>query len=666
MTTGAAMGFIENQEQAKRASGSLIFYFTLGFLGVIASLTLATMLILLPLQPFYMPPPGKWAFYEFRWILLGVTLAAAGAMLLASWWKLLLLKRNGGETIATMLGGRLVRRDTTEPIERRLRNVVEEIAIASQTPLPLIYILNREQGINAFTAGYTPHQAVLGITRGAAELLRRDQLQAMVAHEFSHIQNGDMRLNLRLMGLVHGILFLAYSGHVLLKHSAGARADHEGGFIPGLIFGAILALVGSVGGFCGTLLKAGVGRQREFLADAAAVEYTRDPKALVGVLLTIAGCDQGSELVSPKAPVASHLYFADGVNSWLSRKLATHPPLEERIRRIDPFYEGPWPKDISFSDQDLRDAVLRQTRAEMAGFAGLPSPLAPHTAEKDSTLSEAVQKYMRHARRLLDMLPREVVRAARSNGGAPTLLCAMILARAPEKDRPSAEDALLAASDVAFFDSVQELADQLRDAPLPAFLPLLDTALPTLHGLPEERQTALRERLAAIMAANRRIELFEWMVDKIVARQLPARQAQTPPPAPRTNGLRLAQAGRECGVLLSAMAHWGAWGARSGSNHADDASQAYAAGVAALGQGPDLPEEVLEKPPGLREVDNALRILCGLTPPGRQKLLQSCAACILQDNKVSQAQGELLRGASAMLDCPVPPLLPGQPLFERP
>ena len=641
--------FFASQERAKQASGSLVFYFVLGFIGVIALVVLLTMLLILPLQPFFMPPPGKWAFYEFRWLLLGVGLGTAAYMLLASLWKMHTLRQGGGEAVAAMLGGRLLRPDTTAPLERRLCNVVEEIAIASQTPTPLIFVLDKECGINAFAAGFTPHQAVLGITRGATELLPRDALQALVAHEFSHICNGDMRLNLRLMGLLHGILFLALTGYGLTRASLGNTGDSEGAFIPGILAGLALGAIGSAGTFSCTLLKAAVGRQREFLADAAAVEFTRNPAALIQVLLTIGGCRQGSLMDSPHAPLASHLYFANGLNTWLARKLATHPTLEERIRRIDPFYQGPWPHKSAVEETTLRQSVLAQARIELAGFAGAPinvrkMPVAIH----DEKLPGA---YRRHALALLGKLPHSIQSAARSGRDAPSLLCAMLLARSRPDELDLMSDVLLEYSDVTFHDKALRQAEILASVPCAAFLPLLHLILP---HLPFAGREEILRRVKALIAADKRVNLFEWMLEKVLANTL-----QDPESTPQRDVLPTwEEKALACAMLLAALARSGMRGTRD----APSAQQAaFNAGAGVLGIS-DLKMPRTQRV-RLRDVDASLEVLGRLAAQARQGCMAACLACVRHTGEVTQEQAELLQGIAAVLRCPAPALLPGQPLF---
>ena len=322
------MDFFQSQEAARRKTSTLIVYFVLAVLAMIASVYLAGVAIVfatgdMPLEKCWNP----------RFFCV-VSLFTLGVVLCGSLYKIATL-RGGGESVARMLGGRLLEPARATPPELRLLNVVEEMAIASGTPVPPVYLME-EPGINAFAAGFTPADAVVGVTRGAVERLSRDQLQGVIAHEFSHILNGDMRLNIRLMGFIFGILCLSLFGRILMR----TRGKKN----PLPLFGIALFIVGSLGVFFGKLIKSAVSRQREFLADASAVQFTRNPDGIAGALKKIGGLALGSRLQSPEAESASHMFFANGLGRGFVALMATHPPLTERIRRIDPSFTGEFPK----------------------------------------------------------------------------------------------------------------------------------------------------------------------------------------------------------------------------------------------------------------------------------------------------------------------------------
>ena len=277
------------------------------------------------------------------------------------------------------MGGRLLHPQTTDLNERKILNVVEEMAIAAGTPVPPVYLLENEEGINAFAAGHAPNDAIIGVTRGCVQTLSRDELQGVIGHEFSHILNGDMRLNLRLMGVLFGILLIGLTGYILLRSTSGygyrvrvnSRDDDRGrrNILP--LIGLALYVIGYVGVFFANLIKAAVSRQREFLADASAVQFTRNPEGIAGALKKI-GRLAGSAMHEPRAAEASHMFFGNiGGVGQLFGLLATHPPLVERIRRLDPSFDGDFSKvrlDAPAAEPTPIEPPRRQPRARSFSF----------------------------------------------------------------------------------------------------------------------------------------------------------------------------------------------------------------------------------------------------------------------------------------------------------
>ncbi|MGH3466520.1 MAG: M48 family metallopeptidase, partial [Thermocrispum sp.] len=309
------MNFFERQIQVRKASGRLVFLFAVAVIGIVVVVDVAMWLLVFRT----LPTSELWT------ALLGVTAVVLLVIGLTSLFRLSTLKKGGGGKVARSLGGVYVDEDTHDPQLRRLRNVVEEIAIASGTPVPELYILPNEQGINAFAAGWSPADAAVAVTRGTLERLNRDELQGVIAHEFSHVVNGDMRLSIRLMGVLFGILALAVLGRILLA----VRGRN-----PLILVGLAMMVAGFIGLFCAKLIKAAVSRQREYLADASAVQFTRQSEGIAGALKKIGGLQAGSALQSGKKDDVSHMLFGEG--SKFSRMFATHPPLPERIKQLQP------------------------------------------------------------------------------------------------------------------------------------------------------------------------------------------------------------------------------------------------------------------------------------------------------------------------------------------
>ena len=356
--------FFENQDAARRNTKRLVLLFCLAVVAIAGMLYLLAVLLTGVEQPD--PNTGQMVISPLWWqpdLALGVAIATVIVVGGGSLYKIAQL-RGGGAVVAEALGGALIPPGTRDADERRLLNVVEEMAIASGIPAPPVYLLKDEQGINAFAAGFAPGDAVIGVTRGCVQRLSRDELQGVIAHEFSHILSGDMGLNIRLMGVIHGILIIGIIGYFLLRsslYSGSSRRsnsrDNSGMAI--VAAGLGLMVIGFLGTFFGNLIKASVSRQREFFADASAVQFTRNPGGIAGALKEIGGYEGGSILESPNAPEASHLFFSQGLRGGLQMLFATHPPLEERILRLDPNWQA-----------GTRPARTRASRAAATGTAG--------------------------------------------------------------------------------------------------------------------------------------------------------------------------------------------------------------------------------------------------------------------------------------------------------
>ncbi|HXS68997.1 MAG TPA: M48 family metallopeptidase, partial [Candidatus Polarisedimenticolia bacterium] len=374
------MDFFERQEKARRNTKLLVVYFVTGVAMLILTIYLVAAVVFnmtgsrarhrhynyddnSQLQPNQIP---FWNLKLFCGVAIG-TLAVVG---IGSIFKTMELAQ-GGSAVSSMMGGRLINPNTTDLDERKLLNVVEEMALASGMPVPQVYVMDGEDGINAFAAGHTTSDATVTVTRGCMKLLTRDELQGVIAHEFSHILNGDMRLNLRLLGIIFGILCLAIIGRVLLYARGGNSRDRNA--LP--FFGAALLVIGYVGVFFGHLIQAAVSRQREFLADASAVQFTRNPLGITGALKKIGGLgESGSRIAHAHAQEISHMFFGNGLGEPLFGLLATHPPLTDRIRAIDPNFDGIFPPLRYAAGQEIPQRAART--ATPPRFPAVP-PIVP-------------------------------------------------------------------------------------------------------------------------------------------------------------------------------------------------------------------------------------------------------------------------------------------------
>ncbi len=637
------MDFFTRQDQARRTTRGLVITFIIAVICIVAMLDLVAYGILVGTGD----AVSAWeqAPKVFAIVSIG-TLLLIG---LASWYKWAQMSA-GGSVVAESLGGRRVSPSTTDPRERVLINVVEEMSIASGVPMPEIYVLDQEAGINAFAAGLSTSDAVVAVTRGALDQFTRDELQGVIGHEFSHILNGDMRLNLKLIGVIHGILVLALAGRImfsLVSHARVSRDDKKGGGIVVLILVAGLAMmvIGSIGWFFSMLIKAAVSRQREFLADASAVQFTRNPDGLAKALRRIAGLgDRGSRVANERAEEASHLFFGQAVSSLF----ATHPPLVERIGAL----EGRAPEHIAnqfATSGTARPQVTGLAGATLAaGVSGLAEsgPVIPRTAAPRAPVS-AVGMSKRvgtvrpedadASRALLANIPSLLRQAAQEGFSARAVALALICD--PSATVREIQLAFLSRrADAGLTRAVGQLLPSLEALDRSATLPLLHLCLPALRQLSEAQR---REFLSVAVDLVRRdglISLHEFALVRVLNNHL----AGARPAATISDWEQLLSS---AGVVLSALAHAG--GAAS-------ARAEFDAGVAVL---PAKGGLTFHPPSSCSSsaLDNALYRLSQATPERKRVLVDAFARTVAADGVITVREGELLRVICDSLDCPLPP-----------
>ncbi len=583
------------------------------------------------------------------WIL--ITLAVVGVVGLASLYKFLLI-RGGGKAVAESLNGHLLTYEATQGRTRRLLNVVEEMAIAAGVPVPPVYLIP-EPSINAFAAGFGPDDAVIGINQGTLDVLSRDELQGVIAHEFSHILNGDMRINLRLIAILHGILFIGIVGYMVLRSMGhGGRSSRGNNPVPLLALGAGLLVIGYAGTFFGNLIKAAVSRQREYLADAAAVQFTRNPDGIAGALKKIGGYSEGSSIGQAAAAEASHLFFGQVRRLFLNNLTATHPPLEKRIRAIDPGWDGTFPVVAGTA------APTTTAPAGASAFGGAASEPAasahreaiPVVRVDAATMPEKVGTLdangMAAAQALIAGTDSRLKDAAHDPWGARGLVYAILLDQDPEmRDRQFAF--LQEQAERGVPEHTQRLARLIAEVDPPRRLALLGMAMPALKTLSRSQYERFSANVVALIKMDRRISLVEWVLHRLLVKELKP-HFENPRP-PRSRHRRVDQVAREAGTLLSTLARFG---------HDDAATRAaaFAAGVAAL-ELRDAPEPQLEEDDdaNFARLNQAMHQLVRLRPLAKPKLIKACVATATFDDRVSPLEGALLQGFAAALDCPLPP-----------
>jgi len=631
--------FFHQQDVARRKTATLVILFVLAVVTIILAVYLLVAVVLVNY--------GSKTAWQPE-ILLWVSLGTAGVIAAGSLIKIAELSQ-GGEVVALMLGGRPLDPHTTDLAERKLLNVVEEMALASGVPVPPVFVLDGEESINAFAAGHAPDNAVIGVSRGALAYLNRDELQGVMAHEFSHILNGDMRLNLRLIGILNGILILAILGWYVIRSTgrSGGSSRSKGGAAGVLLFGLGLMILGYVGVFFGNLIKAAVSRQREYLADAAAVQFTRYPGGIAGALKKIGGLEAGSRIEDPHAQECSHLFFGDAF-SGLFNLFATHPPLAERIGRLEPNFDGRFPRVEPIGPSEAAapagqaEAPPGPRRAgRAAGRQARSVPLDPAGVLRRVGLP-GVEQFL-FAAAVLDALPRSVLDAAHDPYSARAVVYALLLDR-DEAMRKQQLDALRSKADEFSVMETQRLAPLVDPLADEARQPLVDVALPALKRLAGVQYAAFRESVELLVAADGKMDLFEYLVSGVLLRSLDVHFGRIPAPAVRYRAITPLVP--SLATVLSTLAH-------AGQDSPAEAEQAFHQAVAAVGKPMALvPQEECT----LQALDAALGQLAQAAPQVKKRIVGAAAACVGADGKVTPKEGALFRVVASVLGCPVTPL----------
>ncbi|APU75911.1 M48 family metallopeptidase [Vibrio parahaemolyticus] len=613
------MDFFHHQDTARQRTGLLVMLFTLAVLAITGLVSVISIGIYFYFtgEPFTTQSIISYCLLSFVGVLLVVSIS--------SFVRLSELNANGGRGVAESIGGKLISTDTSNAKHRQLLNVVEEMSIASGIPVPPVYVMAEEHGINAFAAGMSIDDAVIGVTQGALDAFSRDELQGVIAHEFSHILNGDMRLNTRLIGALFGITCIAHFGHLILDNSNSTRhvsrssSDSNKGFAVIILIAIVCLVLGWLGTLFGNMIKAAISRQREFLADASAVQFTRNDQGIAGALKKIGSNVQGSTLNTKASDEMSHMMFGQSKLSGFSGLFATHPPLDERIRRIEPNWDGIYAQH-SHAQSTAFD------NEQVSGFAvGGGSP-ASQSASPSEQLSETGQQ-------LISQLPPELVDIAREPYSARFIAFALIF-DGSDIQREMIKSYVPLASQSTLLPWLD------YDLPLHLRFPLLELALPALKSLSEAQKISLCKVLRELSETDNLYSLAEWCVINLLEKQLLAsfgfiKQHKT-----------LKQLEESVFWLLRELA----WVSHS---QADKAQRAYHCALAHLG----FPEVKLEPANSNWHLSRAaLELLLQLKPKDRRMFVKACRIAIESDGEITVAEGELYRVIACFLEVPEPPL----------
>lgn len=514
------MNFFQSQDAARKNTKYLVFLFVM---AVVILISLTNLLIILftvfSQQPTITTTELKNQFDWEAFLLVGAGVVTV--VVLASLYKIIQLS-GGGESVAEMMGGELLIDGEGDIHKQRVLNIVEEMAIASGTPVPIIYLIE-DNAINAFAAGTKPGNAVIGVTSGTIRKLNREQLQGVIAHEFSHIHNGDMRLNIRLIGILNGILIIGTIGYYILRSTSRSRhsrsSKNNGG---GIIFlGLGLMIIGYSGTFFGNIIKAAVSRQREYLADASAVQFTRNKNGIAGALKRIGGNTSGSMLQAPGSSEISHMLFGQGISTFFSGLFSTHPPLEKRIRAIQPDWDGEFeiPPEI---EPATAEETAKNKQAEIKDkIVTGATILAAHAAIDDAidSIGQPTADNLHYAQQLIANIPEALKQAAHNPYTARALIYFLVLDN-DSSIRDKQLEYLKEKADKGIYDETLKLSSQITELDNTYRLPLIEMTLSPLRQLSMRQYFMFKENLDALIRMDSKINLFEWSLQNIIFHHL--------------------------------------------------------------------------------------------------------------------------------------------------
>ena len=542
------MNFFEHQDKARKRTLLLLVFYALAVIGtILAVYTVAKVCWYLAQTWSTGRPSRSGVVYPVSFDLwdpqsfLTITGIVCAVVLIGTAVKIVQLS-SGGISVAKMLGGEAILPNTTDPDERKVLNVVEEMSIASGVPVPPVFLLKKEYGINAFAAGFSTQDAVIGVTSGAVKLLSRDELQGVITHEFSHIFNGDMRLNMHLTGFLSGLLLIALTGKAILHGfrfgGARVRTDSRGGgggaaVLVIILFAVLLIAVGYIGVFFCNWIKSAVSRQREFLADASSAQFTRNPSGLAGALKKIAGLSDGSFVCQTGAEEVSHFFFANGVSFTDNLMFSTHPPLGLRIKMLDPSFDGKYPVIKSIAPAVTRtyrkaktvprvDKRIREWERKTAVF-GLPlasAVAAPTAASMVASVGMVADGSLDKAGRILEGLPKPFMDAARSLSGATALVYGLLIDRLNVETRTRQLGYLSQKADPAVYEMLLKLLPDFSNLKIEFCLPLLDLATPALKTQSPALYRVFRKNIEALIGMDSTVTVFEFALKQVVLHHL--------------------------------------------------------------------------------------------------------------------------------------------------
>ena len=641
------MDFFARQAETRRLSRWMVLLFILAIAAIVIAINFVVVVTvaILAVEDGGLLATQDLSLAHYPTVVLVTSIVVIGTIGISSLVRTASLSGGGG-TVAQQLGGTRITSDTTDPLRKRLVNVVEEISIASGVPVPQVYVLEHEAGINAFAAGHNPSNAAVAVTRGALVNLSRDELQGVIAHEFSHVLNGDMRLSTRLIGWLFGLTVIAMVARLVLRHAPRGGSGRKGGAAVAVIMAAafIVLILGWIGLFFGRLIQAAVSRKRESLADASAVQFTRNPQGLRGALVKIGALGVGSRFSDTDAEEVAHMLFAPG----LARAFSTHPPLEERIREIDPRFDPKEFEDMRrHMNEERQQAQEEAARSQPAAAERLSGMLEGAIVLAPAAVAQLVAnpgtEHVLQTHGLLASLPGGFQQSVRRPENAAALFIALALDLSPDT-RHRQLAFVLQQLGSEFHDTVQAQLPQVDLLTAVQRMPALLQVFPALRQLPRAERIALLKCLNGLLTREGRASAFPYALRKLSQVQL---QDELDPRRRAAGYQTLSVLRDELQVLFSVLA-------MHGSEDETEARRAYEIGMESMLPGIRPPfAKPGHWPPRL---DQALTRLDRLQPAAKEMLVQALVRTISHDLRMTVPESELLRAICAVLHCPLPPL----------
>lgn len=639
------MDFFSQQDKARRSTGILVLYFLLAILLIVLAIN-GVVYYAFSEAGFYLsyqdsgdPAPislNEWLQQPY-WLY--ICLGIIAVIVLGSLFRLFKL-RGGGHAIAEMAGGRLLDMDTNDNKEIQFIHVVEEMSIASGVPMPSLYVMDHERGINAFVAGFRPTETVMAVTRGTLDTLSRDELQGVVGHEFSHILNGDMRINIRLIAILAGILLIGKVGEVVLRSSGRhSRGNNKGGGVILLLALALFA-IGYIGLFFGRLIKAAISRQREFLADASSVQFTRNPKGIAGALYKIRQHSGGTLLNTSNAEDMSHMCFGETVKLHFTTLLATHPPLELRINAVDPmFLKTERAKDIINKQNQAREEAstgdMDETGISRFTDSGSHTSIDAITA----SVGNPTPEHLIYAQQLINALPTSISRVMRSKQGAGLVVYGLLVAG---MDKTIGNEFLR--QQEILNDNLEPLLNELYKLDRRLHLPMIDMVLPVLKRFDDDDKSELISRVEQLIKLDKKFTLFEFVLLTLIKQHLDKNAGKVN----RVKHHSFKPVLAEIRLLLSVLA-------QSSGQVSEKKESSFKRAMATFSTKSIAMYSISEVSPD--KITQALNELNRLSPMLKKSIINACADTVLDDGIIMPLEAELLRAISTSLDSPMPPLL---------